>query len=399
MATLDILGEFISVARARPTRTRGPTSTWCGRWPPRSSPTTNVSVKLTALGLLLDAARCLENMRALLRAASETNGFVRIDMEDAQCTDRTLEIYRTLRAEFPGRVGVVLQARLRRTLDDIDAVTGSLANFRLCKGSISSRERSPTPIRRSSATTSRGRSSAMFERKAYVGIATHDERVVWEALRLIRRFGLTPSQYEFQMLLGVEEELRSILLKAGHRLRVYVPYGEEWYAYSVRRLRESPRSRGTRSGRCYADAQRVHHETAEVGRGRDEHDTHDETRGVEAAKAMGRPAASPRLHQEQRDENAERQEPETLVIVDGVRRGRAQGERVLGEEAGDDRRNERHRAQHDQRASESCRGLVMPADSVRLDEPAHRSETRPLRERRAGWMRCSTLLLPATRSD
>ena len=204
----------------------------------------NVSVKLTALGLLLDDARCLENVRALVRTAAETSGFVRIDMEDAQCTDRTLAIYRTLRREYPGRVGVVLQARLRRTLDDIAAVTDEPANFRLCKG-IYLEPRSiaytdPELIRRNFTWAL----SRMFERKAYVGIATHDERLVWEALRLIDRFGMSREQYEFQMLLGVEEELRRILLKSGHRLRVYVPYGEEWYAYSVRRLRESPQIAG-----------------------------------------------------------------------------------------------------------------------------------------------------------
>jgi proline dehydrogenase len=243
MATLDILGEFITSLDEAEASTRAYVDL-IRHVAAEKLAATNVSVKLTALGLLLDNARCLENMRALLRAASETNGFVRIDMEDAQCTDRTLAIYRSLRAEFPGRVGVVLQARLRRTLDDIDAVTDEPANFRLCKGIYLE----PRTIAYTDAEIIRDNFALalerMFERKAYVGIATHDERVVWEALRLIRRFGLTPSQYEFQMLLGVEEELRRILLKAGHRLRVYVPYGEEWYAYSVRRLRESPQIAG-----------------------------------------------------------------------------------------------------------------------------------------------------------
>jgi proline dehydrogenase len=165
-------------------------------------------------------------------------------MEDAQCTDATLGIYRNLRAEFPGRVGVVLQARLRRTLDDVDALTVEPANLRLCKGIYLE----PRAIAYTDAEIIRDNFTfaleRMFERKAYVGIATHDERIVWQALRLIRRFGLTPEQYEFQMLLGVEEELRRILLEAGHRLRVYVPFGEEWYAYSVRRLRESPQIAG-----------------------------------------------------------------------------------------------------------------------------------------------------------
>ena len=243
MATLDILGEFISSLDQADANTRAYVDL-VRQVAAEKLAATNVSVKLTALGLLLDTTRCLENMRTLVRAAAETDGFVRIDMEDAQCTERTLAIYRSLRADFPGRVGVVLQARLRRTLDDVDAVTDEPANFRLCKGIYLEPRRiayTDAEIIRDNFTWALER---MFERKAYVGIATHDERIVWEALRLIRRFGLVPSQYEFQMLLGVEEELRRILLKAGHRLRVYVPYGEEWYAYSVRRLRESPQIAG-----------------------------------------------------------------------------------------------------------------------------------------------------------
>lgn len=243
MATLDILGEFISTLDQADANTRAYVDL-VQQVAAQRLAEANVSVKLTALGLLLDRARCLSNMRALVRAAAETNGFVRIDMEDAQCTDATLAIYRTLRAEFPGRVGVVLQARLRRTMDDIDAVTDEPANFRLCKGIyLEPRAIAYTDpeIIRSNFTLALTR---MFERKAYVGIATHDERLVWEALRLVRQFKLAPAQYEFQMLLGVEEELRRILLAAGHRLRVYVPYGEEWHAYSVRRLRESPQIAG-----------------------------------------------------------------------------------------------------------------------------------------------------------
>jgi proline dehydrogenase len=243
MATLDILGEFISGTDQADANGRAYVDL-VRQIAAEKLVAANVSVKLTALGLLLDKSRCLENMRSLLRAAAETNGFVRIDMEDAQCTDATLAIYRTLRTEFPGRVGVVLQARLRRTIDDIDALALEPSNFRLCKGIyLEPRDIAYTDpeIIRDNFTLALER---MFECKAYVGIATHDERLIWEALRLVRRFGLSPAQYEFQMLLGVEEELRRILLKAGHRLRVYVPFGEEWYAYSVRRLRESPQIAG-----------------------------------------------------------------------------------------------------------------------------------------------------------
>jgi proline dehydrogenase len=243
MATLDILGEFISSLDQAERNTKAYVDLIRQLAVERFADA-NVSVKLTALGLLLDAKRCLDNVRALCRAAAETGGFVRIDMEDARCTDATLAIYRSLRSEFPGRVGVVLQARLRRTIDDIDAVTAEPSNFRLCKG-IYLEPRSiaytDPDIIRSNFTLALER---MFARKAYVGIATHDERLVFDALRLVRQLGLTPAQYEFQMLLGVEEELRGILLRSGHRLRVYVPYGEEWYAYSVRRLRESPQLAG-----------------------------------------------------------------------------------------------------------------------------------------------------------
>jgi proline dehydrogenase len=243
MATLDILGEFTSTVDQADATTRAYVELIHQIAADRLA-NANVSVKLTALGLLLDERRCLDNVRSLCRAGAATGGFVRIDMEDAQCTDATLSIYRTLRAEFGNRVGVVLQARLRRTLDDVDSLTEAPANFRLCKGIYLE----PRAIAYTDAQTIRDNFTwaleRMFERKAYVGIATHDEQLVFEALRLVRRFGLTPAQYEFQMLLGVEEELRRILLKAGHRLRVYVPFGDQWYAYSVRRLRESPQIAG-----------------------------------------------------------------------------------------------------------------------------------------------------------
>jgi len=243
MATLDILGEFISSPEQADANTRAYVDL-VQAIAASGFAQANVSVKLTALGLLLDRARCLENMRTLIRIASALGSFVRIDMEDAQCTDATLAIYRSLRAEWPRAVGVVLQARLRRTLDDIESLTAEPANFRICKGIYLE----PRTIAYTDARIIRDNFALAIERAlargAYVGIATHDEQVVWEALRLIRHFGLTREQYEFQMLLGVEEELRRILLRAGHRLRVYVPFGEEWYAYSVRRLRENPQIAG-----------------------------------------------------------------------------------------------------------------------------------------------------------
>lgn len=243
MATLDILGEFIASAEEADANARA-YDALVRRIAAERLPDTNVSVKLTAFGLLLDRARCLANMRALVATAREAGNFVRIDMEDSPCTSATIEIYRTLRAEFPGHVGLVLQARLRRTLADVEALTGEKANFRLCKGIYLE----PRAIAYTDAEIIRSNFVAvlarMLERGAYVGIATHDERLVWEATRLVRKHGLPREAYEFQMLLGVEDELRRILLKDGHRVRVYVPYGAQWYAYSVRRLRENPQIAG-----------------------------------------------------------------------------------------------------------------------------------------------------------
>jgi len=243
MSTLDILGEFItSTADAR--RSAEAYADLLRRVADERLPDTHVSVKLTALGLLLDRELCLELMRRLLERTTETDNFVRIDMEDSACTSDTLGIYETLRNEFPGRVGLVLQSTLRRTLDDVERLTREPANVRLCKG-IYVEPRTvaytdPEIIRRNFVLAL----DRLFQRRAYVGIATHDELLIWEALRLIRQHSLRPHQYEFQMLLGVEEELRHILLADGHRLRVYVPFGENWHKYSIRRLRENPRIAG-----------------------------------------------------------------------------------------------------------------------------------------------------------
>lgn len=243
MATLDILGEFISTreeAEANTMEYQGLVK----RIAAESLRQANVSVKLSALGLLIDRKLCLDEMRRLLATVAQHGTFLRIDMEDSQCTAPTIDIYRTLRTEFPGRVGLVLQSRLRRTMDDVDALTEEPANFRLCKGIYLE----PRPVAFTDPELIRANFvlalERSFERGAYVGIATHDERLVWEGIRLARRFSLRPDQYEFQMLLGVDEELRRIIIQGGHRLRVYVPYGDRWYAYSVRRLRENPQIAG-----------------------------------------------------------------------------------------------------------------------------------------------------------
>jgi len=243
VTTLDILGEFIRTPGEAETNTDA-YDDLVRRIEREELAGANISVKLTALGLLLDRDLCLRNMRRIMATARGHGRFVRIDMEDSDCTTPTLDIYRTLRNEFPDHVGVVLQSRLRRTLRDVEELTTGPSNFRLCKGIYLE----PRPIAFTDPELIRSNFTLvlerMFERGAYVGIATHDERLVWDALRLIRKFDLGPERYEFQMLLGVDEELRRIILRDGHRLRVYVPYGEQWYAYSVRRLKENPQIAG-----------------------------------------------------------------------------------------------------------------------------------------------------------
>jgi proline dehydrogenase len=200
----------------------------------------HVSLKPTQMGLNIDHSFCRDNIAAVLDRANARGIFVRIDMEDSPTTDATLRIYRELVGSFPTRTGVVLQARLRRTLADAAALASPGTNVRLCKGiyleprTIAYEERDI--IRNAFVHALR----ILLERGVYVGIATHDEWLVCEALALIHRLGLGTDRYEFQMLLGVDPELRRILTDAGHRLRVYVPFGSHWYPYSVRRLRENP---------------------------------------------------------------------------------------------------------------------------------------------------------------
>ena len=199
----------------------------------------NISIKLTSLGLEIDEGFCRDNVDRILAAAARHGNFVRIDMEDATTTDATLSIYRELHPRY-GNVGIVLQAYMRRTLADIESLRNEGANVRLCKGIYIE----PRAVAFGAYETVRLNFLQALEkllaRGIYTGIATHDEHLVCGALGLLDRHHVPRDRYEFQMLLGVEPELRKILLRDGHRLRVYVPYGEDWYPYSTRRLRENP---------------------------------------------------------------------------------------------------------------------------------------------------------------
>ena len=204
----------------------------------------NVSVKLTALGLNLDVALCRSNLATLVGSAAEHGNFVRIDMEDSSTTSDTLDLYRELRAAGHDNVGVVFQAALKRTLSDIAALEDLRPNVRICKGIYIE----PAEIAYQEDETVRlnfvDALGALFEMGSYVGIATHDDWLIREALALVESRGLATDEYEFQMLLGVRPELGDELVREGHRLRIYVPFGSRWYEYSIRRLQENPKLAG-----------------------------------------------------------------------------------------------------------------------------------------------------------
>ena len=237
MATLDVLGE--SVTRKEQTfETRDEYLRALDLISSRGLPA-NVSVKPTAVGLSIDPALALQNCNAICRRAAESGIFVRLDMEDTPHTEGTLRLALELQSSFPG-VGVVIQAYLRRSLADLDRLIAARMNVRVCKGIYIE----PRALAWQDRLTIISSFGALVDKHlsagCYAAIATHDEACVESALATIDRLKLARDRYEFQMLLGVDPVLRRILLDAGHRLRVYVPYGRDWYAYSVRRLKENP---------------------------------------------------------------------------------------------------------------------------------------------------------------
>ncbi len=203
----------------------------------------NVSIKPTLLGLKIDEQFCQDNIERIAAAAKEFGNFVRIDMEDHTCTDATLRIYAELQPRF-GNLGVVFQSYMHRTLQDVHDLPREGANVRLCKGIYIE----PRTIAWKGYQTVRQNFLMALEKMitqgVYAAIATHDEYLVCGSVGLLEKHRVPHDRYEFQMLLGVDEEMRQILLDQGHRLRVYVPYGKDWYPYSIRRLRENPEVAG-----------------------------------------------------------------------------------------------------------------------------------------------------------
>jgi proline dehydrogenase len=234
MATVDVLGEEICDADAARAIARAYHEVFARI--DGEGLDGNVSIKLSALGLGLGYALCRDEVEQLVRDARERGSFVRIDMEDSTTTDDTLRLYRELRAAGSENVGVVLQARLRRTLND----AAGLDNVRLCKGIYLEPPEIAYQDPEEICASFRATLAALLDQGNYVGIATHDEALIKDALRQVRERELTREQYEFQMLLGVRPERGDELVRGGHRLRIYVPFGTHWYEYSLRRLQENP---------------------------------------------------------------------------------------------------------------------------------------------------------------
>lgn len=242
--TVDILGEFITTLDEAE-KNRNEYLEVIERFTSENVKG-NFSIKPTMFGLLIDKEVCYNLLREVIQLAAEKDSFIRIDMEDSQCVDMELDIFRRLRNEFPKHVGLVLQAYLRRTESDLVALN-DLNNenypisFRLCKGIYVEPEniafKEYDEVRKHFLADLK----YMFENKMYVGIATHDKYLVEQSIEMIHEMNIPKDMYEFQMLYGVTPELRQSIVDDGHKMRVYVPFGEKWFNYSTRRLKENPK--------------------------------------------------------------------------------------------------------------------------------------------------------------
>ena len=242
--TLDVLGEFIkSLDEAEENKEEYLDLI---EETQRNGINGNYSIKPTSFGLLIDREVCFRLMREIVAKAASFNNFCRIDMEDSPCTDLEIELYRRLHAEFPRNVGLVVQAYLKRTYSDLenmlDMNTPEIpTNYRLCKGIYI--EPAEIAYKKYEEINKHYLDDLefMFKNRIYVGIATHDKPLIEGAYNLIKKYDVPKNMYEFQMLYGVTPKLRQSIVDGGHGMRVYVPFGEKWFGYSTRRLKENPK--------------------------------------------------------------------------------------------------------------------------------------------------------------
>jgi proline dehydrogenase len=238
MSTMDLLGEDITEARETDDVKQNILKILEAIR--EYSLDSNVSLKPTQLGLTIDPELAYRNIRAILEQAKADSNFVRIDMEDASTTDATLGLYRRLRSDGWTNMGVVIQACLHRSEEDVRKLVAEGANIRLCKGIYNESPSIAYKGRKEIQENYLRLLRIILEGGSYAGIATHDDVLLDGARALTASLGLKRHQYEYQMLLGVREGRRTEIVRSGERLRVYVPYGEQWYAYSTRRLKENP---------------------------------------------------------------------------------------------------------------------------------------------------------------
>ena len=236
-ATVDVLGEFVS----DPEEARRDVDSYLklisaiGERKLKSG----VSVKLTAVGLSISPDIARENLCTMIEAAAKHDVFVRIDMEDSPYTSSTLAMFEEFRS-YP-RLGIVVQAYLKRTADDVKRMMDKgQTNFRLCKGIYVEHESIAIKDRKAIQDNYLSLLDLMFSGGALVGIATHDRYLIEQSEQMIKARGMDRARYEYQMLLGVLPELRDEVVAHGHRMRVYVPFGDAWYGYSTRRIKENP---------------------------------------------------------------------------------------------------------------------------------------------------------------
>lgn len=244
LTTIDVLGEFIKnleeaeankkeylqvIDAAEEAKIKG-----------------NYSLKPTSFGLLIDKDVAYKHIREIVAKAASFNNFVRIDMEDSPCTDLEIDLFRKLKAEFPKNVGLVVQSYMRRTLNDLKNLNDlntieTPLNFRLCKGIYV--EPANIAFKKYEEVNQHFLIDLeyMLEQKMYPAIATHDKPLVDGAYALLEKYKPANDKYEFQMLYGVTPSLRKSIMDNGHRMRVYVPFGKEWFGYSTRRLKENPK--------------------------------------------------------------------------------------------------------------------------------------------------------------
>lgn len=242
--TVDLLGEFISTIE-QAEENKNKYISIIERFTSEGI-VGNFSVKPTMFGLLIDKDVCYANIEAVVKMAVEKKTFIRVDMEDSQCVDSELEMYRKLQQKYPNNVGLVIQAYLRRTKNDLLNLNsiqrnGNSLNFRLCKGIYVEPKHVAFKAFEEIQEHYIDDLNFMLDNNMYIGIATHDKQLVEKAFGIIKEKNIDKTKFEFQMLFGVTPELRNSIVKQGHKMRVYVPFGKDWFGYSTRRLKENPK--------------------------------------------------------------------------------------------------------------------------------------------------------------